>query len=237
MAGEDSSMATTTSKAPVTSERPVSTDLEDYVPKAYMARALIAPDKENPNGTEGHDHNDMTVLQQHVAFFDQNKDGVIYPNETFTGCRQLGFNVIISLIITIAFHLFFSIPTQPGRLPSLKFPIYIVNIHYGKHGSDTGVYDTEGRFMTMNLENMFTKYGKTSPDKLSFSELWNMTEGNRLNFDFIGWLAEKAEWILVYVIAKDKEGYLSKDSIRRLFDGSLFESIAAKNKESKAKMS
>ncbi|XP_065859084.1 probable peroxygenase 3 [Euphorbia lathyris] len=234
--GEDS-MATTASKAPITSDRPVSADLETTLPKPYLARALIAPDKEHPNGTQGHDHNDMTVLQQHVAFFDQNNDGIVYPSETFKGCRQLGFNVIIALILTIAFHVFFSIPTQSKkRFPSLRFPIYIVNIHLGKHGSDTGVYDTEGRYMPVNLENMFSKYAKTVPHKLSFKELMNMTEGNRLNFDFIGWLAEKLEWILVYGIAKDEEGYLSKDSIRRLFDGSLFEYIAKKRKGGQAKM-
>jgi len=36
------------------------------------------------------------------------------------------------------------------------------------------------------LENMFNKYARTVPDKLTLGELWDMTQANRDAFDIFG---------------------------------------------------
>ncbi|XP_054803191.1 peroxygenase-like [Prosopis cineraria] len=232
-AGESAceSLATVADKAPITAERNVRVDFLDiHLPKPYLPRALVAPDSENVNGTWGHRHNNMSVLQQHVAFFDLDNDGIIYPWETFRALGSVGFNVISSLLLTFFIHAAMSYPTLPTWLPSPFFPIYMRNIHRGKHGGDTGSYDTEGRFIPANLEIMFSKYARKVPDKLTLREIWHMTQANSVAYDFFGWAMSKLEWGALYVLARDGEGFLSKEAVRRCFDGSLFEYCARMHK-------
>lgn len=67
----------------------------------------------------------MTVLQQHVAFWDRDSDGVIWPWDTFVGFRRLGFGLAISAAAPLVVHGTFSYPTQRSWIPNPLLPIYM----------------------------------------------------------------------------------------------------------------
>ncbi|XWS30019.1 hypothetical protein CRYUN_Cryun24cG0082300 [Craigia yunnanensis] len=70
------------------------------------------------------------------------------------------------------------------------------------------------RYTSMYIENMFSKYTCTVPNKFTLGELWYMIKGNRESFEFFGWIASKLEWRVLYVLARDEEGMLSKCKLR-----------------------
>lgn len=229
----EDSLQTVAARAPITAQRRLNIHLQEQMPKPYLARALEAVDPEHINGSTDYNNNDMSVLQQHVAFFDKDQDGIIYPCDTYKGFRAIGFNVLFSLFMAVITNVAFSYYTLPGWIPSLKFPIYVDNIHRAKHGSDTEVYDTEGRFDPAKFDAIFSKYAIKHKDKLTFSEIQCMLKGNRNSNDLIGWVAAELEWVALYVIAKNKNGLVEKETIRRMFDGSLFEALAKQHSSGK----
>ncbi|XP_019433751.1 PREDICTED: probable peroxygenase 4 [Lupinus angustifolius] len=165
---------------------------------------------------------DQTVLQKHASFFDRNHDGIIYPKETFEGLRALGFGVLLSTVGANFINAGLSQITRPGKSPSILLPIEIKNIQLGKHGSDTGVYDTEGRFVDSKFEEIFKKHAKKNPNALTFDELMELVKSNRVPKDYKGWLGSYVEFKLLHVLAKDKDGLLTKEALRSVYDGSLF---------------
>ncbi|KAK9918518.1 hypothetical protein WJX75_004673 [Coccomyxa subellipsoidea] len=203
------------------------------MPNPGLARATKAVSAEKPSGTSS-SPKDRTVLQQHVDFFDFDKDGILYPQDTFNGFHKIGFNVFLSAFAVLVIHGTFSYPSQEGWLPDPFFSVKINNIHKCKHGSDSESYDTEGRFVPEKAEELFAKYDKEKKGGLYYRDILTMINGNRNIFDPVGWTAEFLEWSALWLIAADDKGFLPKEAVRAQFDGSLFYQLARKNEAKKA---
>lgn len=156
------------SEVPVTVERlPYYPKEGDHLQDPGTARANAAVSNESPNGTsqdnwaENHKHQTVGLyssqrkvalltfhqaVQQHVVYWDKDQDGIIWPLDTYRGCRAWGWNPILCLIATFLINVNLSYPTLPSWIPDPFFRIYISNLHKDKHGSDSMTYDNEGRF-------------------------------------------------------------------------------------------
>ncbi|KAF9082968.1 hypothetical protein BGX27_004333 [Mortierella sp. AM989] len=211
----------------------------DSFPDPGTARANIAATPDHPEGTTkdnwAKEHTHQTVLQQHCSFFDRDHDGVIWPMDTYIGFRSLGFNILLSLLAIFVIHLNFSYPTSPSWIPDPFFRIRISGIHKDKHGSDSGTYDTEGRFIPQHFEDIFTKYAPPGQDGLTFNDMCKMLKGQRLIIDPVGWFGAFFEWVAAYLLLWPEDGVMRKDDIRRIYDGSIFYELAERRKIEKKK--
>lgn len=196
------------------------------------ARTSEAASLESPHGTQRDSyalrHKHQTVLQQHCAFFDRDHDGVIWPSDTFRGFHDLGYHVLLCLVAVLVIHANFSYPTVDGWLPDPLFRVYLDRIHKDKHGSDSGTYDNEGRFVPQKFEDIFAKYAGGDKQGITIWEVGNMMKGQRCIADPVGWGGALFEWLATWILLWPEDGRMMKEDIRRIYDGSLFFEIAAR---------
>ncbi|KXN88578.1 putative peroxygenase 3 [Leucoagaricus sp. SymC.cos] len=165
-------------------------------------------------------------LQNHVAFFDRRGDGIIWPSDTFRGMRELHFNLFWTIVAVIIIHGGFSYVTWGSWIPDPYFRLKIRLMHRAKHGSDSESYTTTGRFDENRFNTMFDMYSQPPHDKLSFTEGIRMIHGNMNAFDPFGWSAAIFEWWATYYLLWPEDGYLRKDDVRAVYDGSIFYRIS-----------
>ncbi|KAI2610180.1 Caleosin-domain-containing protein [Hypoxylon fragiforme] len=167
-----------------------------------------------------------TVLQQHVAFFDRDNDGVIWPGDVYRGFRDLGFRVLFSLG-SLLIPIFFSYPTRLGCswLPDPCLRIYVRDIYKAKHGSDSGVYDCDGHFRADQFDRLFGRVDTGGTGGLDVAELAAMWRKNRCAADPAGWSFAFMELWTTWLLLQ-KDGRVWKEDLRACYDGTLFWKIS-----------
>ncbi|XP_031111908.1 probable peroxygenase 7 [Ipomoea triloba] len=179
------------------------------------------------NAGKGMEKDDeKTPLEKHAMFFDTNKDGIIYPWETYQGFRKIGGGFFSSVALSTFLHFALSSKSRPGKLPSPVFPIVIENVKLDMHGSDTGAYDREGNFVESKIEEIFNIYGQTFTNALTSEEVDKLISDKREPHDYSGWILAAFEWKLLHLFAKNGDGLLTKERVKGVYDGSLFDQLA-----------
>ncbi|KAI8965058.1 Caleosin-domain-containing protein [Daldinia sp. FL1419] len=167
-----------------------------------------------------------STLQQHIAFFDRDNDGVIWPMDVYNGFRDLGFCILFS-IGSLLIPLFFSYPTRLGHslLPDPFFRIYVADIHKAKHGSDAGVYDFDGNFSPSRFDRMFARFDTSDTGGLSVDDLRLLLSKDRCAADPAGWSFAFMEFWTTWLLLQ-KDGRVWKDDLRACYEGTLFWKIS-----------
>nr|GMD63374.1 probable peroxygenase 5 isoform X1 [Ipomoea batatas] len=169
---------------------------------------------------------EKTPLEKHAMFFDTNQDGIIYPWETYQGFRKIGGGFFLSVALSTFIHFALSSNSRPGKFPSPVFPIVIENIKLDMHGSDSGAYDREGNFVESKIEEIFNIYGQTFTNALTSEEVDQLLKDKRERNDYSGWVLAAFEWKVLYLLAKNGDGLLTKERVKGVYDGSLFDQMA-----------
>ncbi|OLN86536.1 putative peroxygenase 3-like protein 2 [Colletotrichum chlorophyti] len=223
--------ATAVPQCPVTYRRPLAVNADKVIDSPGVAHANRAPSMDQPEGSVEYseEYKDYTVLQQHVLFWDRNNDGVITPIDVWVGFRDLGFNIPTCLLACTVIPFAFSYGTvlRYSYIPDPFFRLYVGGMHCAKHGSDSGIYDPEGRFVPQRFEDVFTTCSARRDNTLTFREVFGLMSRNRCAVDPFGWTAAFFEWVTTWMLLA-KDGKIHKEDLRRVYDGSLFWEIREK---------
>jgi peroxygenase len=132
-------------------------------------------------------------------------------------------------------------------LYAISTGIFLKNVHRDKHGSDTGTYDHEGRFVPQRFEDIFAKYAE-GRDYLTIWDVGNVLKGQRCIADPIGWggaffectlrSCRRLQAILLtkpgiatYIMLWPEDGRMMKEDIRGIYDGSIFYTLAERREK------
>jgi len=177
------------------------------------------------------DSSNLTALQQHVLFWDRDNDGIIHPLDVYSGFRELGFGYLFSLG-SLLIPIFFSYPTRLAHsyIPDPFLRIYVSSIHKAKHGSDTGIYDSDGLVRPALFDELFDKFDTAGSGSLGADDLWRLIAKDRVAADPAGWSFAFMEWWTTWLLLC-REGRVHRGDLRACYDGSVFWRISEERRK------
>lgn len=177
---------------------------------------------------------EMTTLQKHISYFDRNHDGQVTMGETYHGLRDMHLGVGKSMFSAFAINAALGPKTSTTWWQPTT--INLNNIHLAKHGSDTGIIDSQGRFVQGKYDEMWQKWDPKGQGFITESNIIAMRAANKT--DAPGGLGSKAEFDLLMDLAGQKKTVdgaevrvLTRDTLASLYKGGLFYQLAGRGAE------
>ena len=172
----------------------------------------------------------MTALQKHLSFFDQNHDGNLTRTETAQGLRKLGLSPVRAEVTGSLINAGIGVKSSDHWYDFTT--VNLSKIHSSKHGSDTGIYDTQGQFVQSKYDELWSRFDQGNKGALSQSDIQAMHAS--LSTDKVGDVASKAEFDLLMELAGQNrtmadgssQRVLTKERMQQFYDGSLFYQLA-----------
>ncbi|KXN88579.1 putative peroxygenase 3 [Leucoagaricus sp. SymC.cos] len=166
--------------------------------------------------------NETASFRTMLAFFDQDKDGIIWPLDTYRGLRELGFGYFWTILGMLSIHLAFSWITWGTTLPDPFFRLKVNRMHKGKHGSDTEIYTGTGEFDPDRFDYMFKMYTEPPHTHMSIHEARKMMAGDRNPLDPFSWICAFFEWIPLFVMLDPPEHKITREDVEAVYNVSAF---------------
>ncbi|KAI1379967.1 Caleosin related protein-domain-containing protein [Hypoxylon crocopeplum] len=163
------------------------------------------------------------LLRQNAEYLDHDQNGVIWPKDTYKGCRKLGWGIPSSCLAMLALHSTLSYHTCPGYMPDPFIRIRYENTHHGKlsDGNNTSYNEKGPARLDQACESILAKYDARNKGGLSFRDILRFWDGQRALLNVYGWSITVLEWSALYMLLWPRDGVMRSDDIRAAFDGSI----------------
>ncbi|KAI1761822.1 Caleosin related protein-domain-containing protein [Hypoxylon sp. FL1150] len=203
---------------------PERSELRSHGRGSEAARPKPAPPRAEPKVAVAEDESDVAeasvasyepgyMLSRNAEYFDVDQDGVIWPRDTYAGCRKLGWGITSSSLAMIVLHSALSYPTKPGLIPDpLSRICYHKQDHHDEEEKNTTVPASEG---------ILAEYNTCSKGGLSLRDVLRFSNKQRSQHGISGWCTALVEWLALYIFLWPRDGIMRSADIRAAFDGNI----------------
>jgi len=163
----------------------------------------------------------MAPLQKHILYFDTDNDGQVSMRDIYRGCRNMGMNIPLAIFNAVVICLTLHWVTRQ-HIWDRPWLFDVNHAGWAKHGSDTDIYERTGDFNEGRFDAFCKRWDPNNTGYFTWPTLWRRIKEDRDMLDLFGWSAAFLEWSMLYLIAAEPGKGLSRDTVRKCYDGTLF---------------